>query len=92
MDPSKWFGQLKKKNGGDGYNHSIYDIHSKSCYSDLGSYDRPDDGTPREVFERTPYRDEKIVSVQVLASPINNPPQCNGRTQALGALRFGFES
>ena len=64
MDPSKWFGQLKKKNGGDGYNHSIYDIHSKSCYSDLGSYDRPDDGTPREVFERTPYRDEKIVSVQ----------------------------
>lgn len=64
MDPSKWFGQLSKKNGGDGYNHSIYDIHSRSCYSDLGSYDRPDYGTPRETFERTPYRDEKIVSVQ----------------------------
>lgn len=64
MDPSKWFGQLKKKSGGDGLNHSIYDIHSKSCYSELGSYDRPDSGTPRKTFERTPYHNEKIVKVQ----------------------------
>lgn len=64
MDPSKWFGQLKKKSGGDELNHSIYDIHSKSCYSELGSYDRPDSGTPRKTFERTPYHNEKIVSVK----------------------------
>lgn len=72
MDPSKWFGQLNKKNGGDGLNHSIYDIYSRSCYSELGSYDRPDNGTtPRETFERTPYKDEKIVSVQVNKSDID---------------------
>ena len=65
MDPSKWFGRLSKKNDGDGLNHSIYDIHSRSSYSDLGSYDSPDYGTtPREIFEKTPYRDEKIVSVK----------------------------
>ena len=72
MDPSKWFGQLNKKNGGDGLNHSIYDIYSRSCYSELGSYDHPDNGTtPRETFERTPYKDEKIVSVQVNKSDID---------------------
>lgn len=64
MDPSKWFGQLSKKNGGDGHNHTIYDIHSNKCYSELGSYDRPDSGTPRRTFERTPYGNEKIVSVK----------------------------
>ncbi|MBQ2396726.1 MAG: hypothetical protein II304_06720 [Bacteroidales bacterium] len=64
MDPSKWFGQLNKKNGGDGRNHTIYDIHSSKCYSELGSYDRPDSGTPRRTFERTPYGKEKIVSVK----------------------------
>lgn len=64
MDPSKWFGQLSKKNGGDGHNHTIYDIHSNKCYSELGSYDRPDSGTPRKTFERTPYGNEKIVSVK----------------------------
>lgn len=61
MDPSKWFGQLS---GSDGRNHAIYDIHSSSSYSDLGSYDRPDSGTPRKTFERTPYSNEKIVSVK----------------------------
>ena len=64
MDPSKWFGQLSEKSGGDGLNHSIYNIHSKSNYSDLGSYYNPDCGTtPREVFEKTPYNG-KIVSVK----------------------------
>ena len=61
MDPSKWFGQLS---GSDGRNHAIYDIHSSSSYSDLGSYDSPDSGTPRKTFERTPYSHEKIVSVK----------------------------
>ena len=61
MDPSKWFGQLS---GSDGRNHTIYDIHSSKCYSELGSYDRPDSGTPRKTFERTPYGREKIVSVK----------------------------
>lgn len=61
MDPSKWFGQLS---GSDGRNHTIYDIHSSKCYSELGSYDRPDSGTPRKTFERTPYSREKIVSVK----------------------------
>lgn len=61
MDPSKWFGQLS---GSDGRNHAIYDVHSSSSYSDLGSYDRPDSGTPRKTFERTPYSHEKIVSVK----------------------------
>ena len=64
MDPAKWFGQLSNRNGGDGYNHSIYDIKSSKCYSELGKYDRPDYGTPRETFERTPYKDQKIVKVQ----------------------------
>lgn len=62
MDPSKWFGQLSGSN--DGYNHSIYDIRSKSCYSDLGSYDCPDSGTPRDEFKSTPYGEQKIVKVQ----------------------------
>ena len=61
MDPSKWFGQLS---GSDGRNHAIYDIHSSSSYSDLGSYDSPDSGTPRKTFERTPYSNEKIISVK----------------------------
>lgn len=67
MDPSKWFGQLSNRKGGDGYNHSIYDIHSKSCYSDLGKYDREDDdwaSSPRDIFKNTPYGDQKIVNVQ----------------------------
>ena len=64
MDPSKWFGQLSEKSGGDGLNHSIYNIYSKSNYSDIGSYDNPDCGTtPRDVFEKTPYNG-KIVSVK----------------------------
>lgn len=65
MDPSKWFGQLSGSN--DGRNHSIYDIRSKSCYSELGSYDREDDDwypTPRAVFKKTPYGEQKIVKVQ----------------------------
>lgn len=61
MDPSKWFGQLS---GSDGRNHTIYDIHSSSSYSYLGSYDSPDSGTPRKTFERTPYCNEKIISVK----------------------------
>ena len=61
MDPSKWFGQLS---GSDGRNHAIYDIHSSSSYSDLGSYYSPDSGTPRKTFERTPYSNEKIISVK----------------------------
>lgn len=81
MDPSKWFGQLKKKNGGDGLNHSIYDIRSKNCYSDLGSYDRPDSGTPRKTFERTPYGKEKIVSVKA-----NKPSISLGKAVEYGVI------
>lgn len=81
MDPSKWFGQLKKKSGGDGLNHSIYDIRSKSCYSDLGSYDRPDSGTPRRTFERTPYGKEKIISVKA-----NKPSITLGRAVEYGVI------
>ena len=65
MEPSIWFGQLNKKNGGDGLNHSVYDIHSKSSYCELARYDSPYcEVTPREIFERTPYSKEKIVSVK----------------------------
>ena len=67
MDPSKWFGQLCNRRHGDGHNHSIYDIHSKNCYSELGKYDSEDCSwhpTPRDRFESTPYGDQKIIKVQ----------------------------